>query len=320
MRNSILSFMEKQKLCATDMNNKCGMVNAQAIYDFIEGVESGRDAALTVYQVSDDGGFLRNDIISKDEQQFVLNTRVAWIDDEPEITFQVQYELSEVRLTEKDNLIFTCIIPGNPGSGFSHDGYSTPSILIRTAPIDTECAALCKKYIKPISYRWGNLFTVDWSEGNMQNIRYDEVYCSIYAMYSGVELWVRDIGQEDDALQGYISVPESDFQMAVCSYLPISKEELREISGYDSSTGTYQAYIPYRHRDFDLPTPEPEVTGYSYNDDGTLTLFVDAVFLDNATDRALSHEVTIWPEADGSFHYLSNKVLYAGKYEWRAAE
>ena len=47
---------------------------------------------------------------------------------------------------------------------------------------------------------------------------------------------------------------------------------------------------------------------YKENADGTITLFVDAVWTDYFSDFAFTNEVVVFPFADGTFRYLSNKI------------
>ena len=55
--------------------------------------------------------------------------------------------------------------------------------------------------------------------------------------------------------------------------------------------------------------PVPETTSYRDNGDGTLTLKVEAVWEDENTDCAFTHEVTVLPERDEKFQYVSNHIL-----------
>ena len=48
---------------------------------------------------------------------------------------------------------------------------------------------------------------------------------------------------------------------------------------------------------------------YRDNGDGTLTLKVEAVWEDENTDCAFTHEVTVRPERDEKFQYVSNHIL-----------
>ena len=49
-------------------------------------------------------------------------------------------------------------------------------------------------------------------------------------------------------------------------------------------------------------------THYSYNDDGTVSLIVDAVWADKGSDIAFRNTLTVKPEEDGTFKYMSNHI------------
>ena len=53
--------------------------------------------------------------------------------------------------------------------------------------------------------------------------------------------------------------------------------------------------------------PEPEITDYWYNSDGTLTMKIDAVYPWYGTDCAFTHELTV-EETKNGFIYVSNYV------------
>ena len=58
-----------------------------------------------------------------------------------------------------------------------------------------------------------------------------------------------------------------------------------------------------------MRTPVPEVVEVRRNEDGTVTLTVDALFVEYATDRAFSHRLTLRPCEDGSVRLLTNEVV-----------
>lgn len=75
--------------------------------------------------------------------------------------------------------------------------------------------------------------------------------------------------------------------------------------------------------DFWINVSFPEVTGIRENADGTVTLTVDAVCeMVLCNEAVITHELTVKFDADGSFHYLGNKILNDGindipAYEYR---
>ena len=57
----------------------------------------------------------------------------------------------------------------------------------------------------------------------------------------------------------------------------------------------------------------PEVVGIKENDDGTVTLTVEAVWdMGICNDAGITHELTVRFAEDGSFQYLGNEILNDG--------
>lgn len=81
-------------------------------------------------------------------------------------------------------------------------------------------------------------------------------------------------------------------------------EELRKHCGYDMESNTYDSGTFF----YRGTSPFGEVVDYLDNSDGTLTLYVDAVWPDRNTDCAFKNEIVIKPYGDGTCQYLSNKV------------
>ena len=65
--------------------------------------------------------------------------------------------------------------------------------------------------------------------------------------------------------------------------------------------GLYDCEFPYE--------PYPEVISYEKLHDGTLKLTIEAVWEIRMLDKAITSELIIKPMKDGSFQYLSNKVI-----------
>lgn len=95
----------------------------------------------------------------------------------------------------------------------------------------------------------------------------------------------------------------------------IRLEEFRERALYNSENDAYPwqdlccANVLY------YPKLIPEVTKVTDNADGTVTLLVNAICPDKHTDHLFEHEVTLYMEADGTFRYLSNRIIYRSNFE-----
>ena len=56
------------------------------------------------------------------------------------------------------------------------------------------------------------------------------------------------------------------------------------------------------------PTVIPEITEATENKDGSITLKVNVMCLDNKTDCLFTHEVIVMPSDNGSFKYLGGET------------
>ena len=56
-------------------------------------------------------------------------------------------------------------------------------------------------------------------------------------------------------------------------------------------------------------TIEPEVTAFRNHSDGTVSITVALLSTDLGVDCLFSHELTVRPQADGSFQFVGNRML-----------
>ncbi len=84
----------------------------------------------------------------------------------------------------------------------------------------------------------------------------------------------------------------------------MSAEQLRRCCGYEKESNAYR-YEMILGRQY---PPFGEVTGYTENADGTVTLTVDGVWPDYNSDCAFVNTIVLKPFGDGTFRYLSNSV------------
>ena len=93
------------------------------------------------------------------------------------------------------------------------------------------------------------------------------------------------------------------------TYFDIDRETLRQRATYFSENAAYE----YRPRGFyeaeysDIPYPE--VVSYTENQDGTITLIVNAVCPNSNTSIAYSHRTVIRPINEDCFQYVSNQMI-----------
>ena len=180
------------------------------------------------------------------------------------------------------------------------------SELIRVIPMPELYRKISEKYLLPLGYRGNNLLCSDWSAEDPGGIDYNGVFEYFYEMeYGGVF-----------PMERYRNgVPAEEFEALMMEYLPVDTGQLREWAAYDEESGTYAwnrlgcgNYSPSY-----FGTSVPEVTDLRENEDGTVTLTVEAVCgMVIADDAVITHEVTMRFEEDGSFQYLGNRILDDG--------
>ena len=104
-------------------------------------------------------------------------------------------------------------------------------------------------------------------------------------------------GEKIDEKKYASGIPKVEFEEVVTTYFDISIETLEIYAQYDDVKGVY-----------------PEVVNCIENEDGSLTLTVEAVFQEEGTDCSFRHEVTIREEGD-KWIYLGNCIEREGAYK-----
>ena len=143
---------------------------------------------------------------------------------------------------------------------------------------------MCDRYILPVSYFCNNLFLTDWDAGSMDRIEFNDLYEFLYEMKYGEKM-------DEEAAAG--GIPKAQFEEVVLTYFDISVEKLETYARYDPENGVYpwEPIGPWnRVQQFQ---PFPEVVKCTENGDGTRTLYVEAVFVEEGTDCSFRHEVTM---------------------------
>lgn len=163
----------------------------------------------------------------------------------------------------------------------------------RFTDINYSIASKEDQYVSVFNYLNYNFLTQNWDESNVETILLPRLFEDLYQVHTGEQL------KKDS---GRISAEIYENVMIAC--LPVTIEELRKHCGYDMESNTYDSGTFF----YRGTSPFGEVVDYLDNSDGTLTLYVDAVWPDRNTDCAFKNEIVIKPYGDGTCQYLSNKV------------
>ena len=292
--SGIRDFSEKQREDMVKCLGKQGFVsvsdginmeNHPKMEEFYSAYTSGKEAMVTVFDVHREGDICARTFIHRNGKIQSYYVSVGWREEDiPEIKEFGSNDLEEIRLTEKGYFIYTnkkTVMHGNLREYY------------RVKPLSDKCRELTKKYIYGLSYVNYNMLVTDWDADNVEDILMPCMFEDIYRICEG---------ESPSAENGMI--PAEIYERIITTYFPVSAEQLREHCGYHADTDSYE-YEMICSKQF---PPFGEVVDYRQNGDGTITLFVDGVWIDYDSDRAYTNRIVVRPFADGTFRYLFNEV------------
>lgn len=296
---------------AVDYAGNLDMRCPEIIEYFGTTLDSPNDTSVSYYTVYPDGQISVYHLGRLNGLWYLIAMSCGWDKNcKPTVMGQGRYVIGGVEYTDKGWLIYS-----RDTDSFDDNQRSNTNsyVFVRVRPYDAAKKALCDKYIKPVGYFENNLFTTTWTQANLSPIDFNSLFSALFGMYNGtaalsasnIESYYQSVKNTRLAL-----IPTDDFERIVQHYFAIDPSVLKAISDYSPTLGGYYFY-GYAEGIYNVTPriPEPEVTDYWYNSDGSLTMRVDAVYKWYGTDRAFSHDVTVMDTSDG-FHYVSN-TLYA---------
>ena len=132
-------------------------------------------------------------------------------------------------------------------------------------------------------------------------------------------------GEKFTAEKEVVGIPAEEFENVIMTYLPVTKEELKEWAVYDEQSNMFiwerLGCGNYSPTHFGLSLPE--VTEVRNNEDGTIVLTIHAV-CDSVVcnDVVITHELTMKIQDDGTIQYVGNRILDNGidnipRYQYR---
>ncbi len=305
--DEVLATLGAAGYAAVDEQGERGFVNADKLRAFAASMTEGKLAGMCYVRVCADGGVVYTVFYHADTWR-CKSVRVSEADGDAggEVTFTSDYALTDLRISDKGYLIYTCDIPGNTAPS-KHDGYIVPTTMLRLDTRDESIAAY-DKYVASIGYNANRLFTRSWSYDDLTGVNLNDAFLSLWRAEHGAYLYYFD--NPYPALDGtsYSLVPKAEFETLVSKYISADETALVAASVYNAEHSAYPIEVTTAHRDDSVPIPE--VTAVRENEDGTVTLTVDALFVERATDRAFTHLVTLKPRPDGSMVMTANERLY----------
>lgn len=125
----------------------------------------------------------------------------------------------------------------------------------------------------------------------------------------------RQRAEAEEDCKEMMGLPKGEFERLIMEYLPVTAEEIQDYAAFDKEKQTY-AWVRlgcFNYAPTYFGTSFPEVTDIRENEDGTVTLTVDAVCsMVLCDDAVITHELTVRFSEDGGFQYLGNKILDDG--------
>lgn len=269
-------------ICFADDTN---MYNYQLFQSFYRNyTDGGERDYICVYRVNRDASVTEMTFVYDDSRiQMIFNTAKFENHDWKFIATGIR-DLKDMKLTEKGYFIYTY------SNIIAHGGLKE---YFRVSPLTDECRKLTRKYVYGLSYVNYNMLVIDWDESNASDILVPCMFDDIYRLYTGENL-------KPDG--GWIDADK--YESVMLSMFPVTVTELRDKCDYNPEKDSYRYHVILGKQ---YP-PFGEVVDYTYNDDGTVSLIVDAVWADKESDIAFRNTLTVKPEDDGTFKYMSNHI------------
>ena len=279
------------------------MENYESVDRFLEECTDGKSGSVVIYEIHGDGGIGRMKFIFDGTEMYVVSAGGIWNDNnKPGMSYISYTRIKEWKYTEKGWFGYELCVPEPPEVSEIMDG----SCLIRIKPMTEEQREMSERCVRGLGYQGQNLLCSNWNVENMSELDYNGMFEYLYGMKYGEKFNSEDYP---------IGIPKEEFESLIMEYLPITAEQIRQYAVFDEENHTYDwarlgcgNYAPTF-----FGTSLPEVTDIKENDDGTVTLTVEAVCdMVICDDAVITHELTVKFAEDGSFQYLGNEILNDG--------
>ena len=302
----IVARLGENGYVAVDSENQVDMAGAEQVIEFCKAVDEKKSALLTIIVIKD-FGFRKFDLKTEDGNVNIVRGYYQYDQDGClQNRSTVSYPADIWQYTEEGYILFE-------GSYFSDENYvltlsDTPEhTALRVLPLDEKCRELNRKYILPVGYEQNNIFLTDWNEEDIGELDFYDIFDNFYPILHGQS--VPYVADESLAVGAVYQIPEEIFENVIMTHFNVNKEALRRETTYNPEKAAYE-YRPRGFYEVEYPDiPYPEVVSYTENQDGTITLIVNAVYPNGNTSMAYSHKTVIRPLEEDCFQYVSNQMM-----------
>lgn len=292
------------------------MENYESVDSFLEDCTAGKNGSVVIYEIHDDGSIGRMKFIFDGSDMYVVSARSVWIENGKSGISYISYtRIKEWKYTEKGWFCYELCVPEPPEVTEIVDG----SCLIRIKPMTEEQREMSEKCVRGLGYQGNNILCSNWDYNHMEELDYNGMYEYLYAIK-----YLEEFHSEDYPN----GIPKKEFESLIMEYLPVTAEQIQEYAVFDEENQTYlwARLGCFNYAPTFFGTSLPEVVDIKENEDGTVTLTVDAVCdMVICDDALITHELTVRFAEDGSFQYLGNEILNDGikqipDYQYRMKE
>lgn len=294
------------------------LYNWEKVAAFYDGAKAGKDVFAVIARVGYyEVGFT---VLSAKEGTVTVTRGDAPFDKPEEMHLDPPMVADTMTLTEEGHLMYhlkgdiSYVISGEDyergvREGTPENNYWGYCVL----PHDPALMELCRTYVDPLSMVRGGALMENWDGSELGQLNLEVLFADIFraSKTGGKEyMWsyypTSPHPTEDDPDALWLTVPEQEVEGLMGRYFTFSPEALRKSGYYDP---TEKAYIFKNRYGYQTPPADwPEVTASQKNSDGSVTLTVHCVELATGTECVFTSRLTVQPQADGGWHYLSNQT------------
>lgn len=282
-------------------DKKLGMHNYGKIEKFLKQSSNNQKGSIVFFAISS-GSVSRNKLIFDGEDMYLLYTNCTWNKENIPVMAETYFNrIEQWKYTEKGWFCYELCTPKPPEVTEVVDG----SCMFRITPIKEEYRELAEKYLLPLGYQGNNLLCSNWDGENLEHLDYTGLFEYLYYMKYNKKI---DYEKYQDG------IPKELFENLMTEYLPVTVKQLRKYAAFHQTKQMY----PWCRLNCMNYTPNafggaiPEVTGIEENEDGSLSVKIDAVCERLQSDCVMRHILTVKIYDDGSIQYLGNQILDDG--------
>ena len=280
-----------QGLSATCGSYDYNMLNYEKVDKELRDAAEGKVSETGFYEITT-SGYIRYWGVKSENLELTVTYANASFNEEMELQIRQieKFKAYDWEYTEKGWLIWEKALSQNE----EMDMHS----FFRILPLEEKCREFGNKYIRPVSYFCNNVFLVNWDVDSMDKIEFNDLYDFLYEMKFGRNL-------DEEKMQA--GIEKGEFESVIQTFFDISQEELESFARYNSQQGIYPWEPIGAWNRVQQFQPFPEVVKCTENQDGTWTLFVEAIFVEKGSDCYFKHTVTM-KEEDGRWIYTGNRI------------